>query len=118
MEELIEEVEQIIHVYSRNIERQKKCYDYPFTQNSDHYYQLMMIQKTLTVWESCLETIVRYQKNRWGPIEPRRSKEFDLVIKSEKEGIPGYVTQKTLNAMLNYMSRLESRIEQLEGIIV
>lgn len=118
MEELIEEVERIIHVYKLNIERQKKYYDYPFTNNPDHYYKLMMLQKTLEVWTNCLEKILKYRKNRWGPIEPRRSKEFANRIKIEKSGMPGFVTQNTLDSMLEYIKRLESKIEQLESISV
>ncbi|GFZ93813.1 hypothetical protein GCM10008018_45310 [Paenibacillus marchantiophytorum] len=115
MEELIEEVEHIVYVYKLNIERQKKYYDYPFTNNPAHYYQLMMLQKTLEVWTSCLEKIMKNKKDRWGPVEPRRSKEFDKRIKLEKNGVPGFVTPNTLNAMLTHMKCLESRIEQLES---
>ncbi|MCK8487015.1 hypothetical protein M0651_07525 [Paenibacillus sp. MBLB2552] len=116
MDELIEEVEQVILQYKLNIERQKKYYDYPFTNNPDHYYKLMMLQKTFEVWTNCLEKIMKYRKERWGPIEPRRSKEFDDRIKNEKNGVPGFVTPRTLDAMLTYIKCLESRIEQLEGI--
>lgn len=118
MEELIEDVERIIHIYKLNIERQKKYYDYPFTNNPDHYYRLMMLQKTLEVWITCLEKVLKYKKNRWGPIEERRSNEFENKINIEKYGVPGFVTPSTLDAMLNYMKRLESRIEQLESISV
>jgi hypothetical protein len=116
MEELIEEVEQIISVYKLNIERQKKYYDYPFTNNPDHYYNLMMLQKTLEVWTIYLEKILKYRRNRWGPVEPRRSKEFEKRISIEKKYSPGFVTHNTLDAMLEYIKRLESRIEQLESI--
>lgn len=118
MEELIEDVEQIINVYKLSIEREKKYYDYPFTNNPDHYYKLMMLQKTLEVWTICLEKILRYKKHRWGPVEPRRSKEFTSRINIERNGVPGFVTPCTLDAMLTYMKRLESRVEQLEGISV
>ncbi|MED5017451.1 hypothetical protein P9847_09025 [Paenibacillus chibensis] len=43
MEELMEDVEQIINVYRLSIEREKKYYNYPFTNNPDHYYKLMML---------------------------------------------------------------------------
>ncbi|MFH5181588.1 hypothetical protein ACHHV8_02540 [Paenibacillus sp. TAB 01] len=66
MEELIEEIEQIITMYKLNLERQKKYYDYPFTNNTAHYYQLMMIQKSLEAWTSCLEKLKKYKKDRWG----------------------------------------------------
>jgi uncharacterized protein (UPF0371 family) len=115
MEELIEDVERIIDVYKQNIERQKKYYDYPFTNNPDHYFRLMMLQKTLEVWLNCLGKIQKYQKTRWGPIEVRRSKEFEKRIHMEKNGVPGFVIPSTLGAMLSYMKRLESRVEQLEG---
>jgi hypothetical protein len=52
---------------------------------------------------------------RWGPVEPSRSKEFTSRIKIEKNGVPGFVTPCTLDAMLTYMKRLESRVEQLES---
>lgn len=116
MEELIEEVEQIVLTYKLNIERQKKYYDYPFTNNPDHYFILMMLQKNLEVWTKCLEKIRKYKKDRWGPIERRRSKEFENRLKLEKNGVPGFVTPRTLEDMLSYMRRLECRIEQLEGI--
>ncbi|MCM3341596.1 hypothetical protein M3650_23970 [Paenibacillus sp. MER TA 81-3] len=116
MEELIEDVEQIINVYRLSIEREKKYYNYPFTNNPDHYYKLMMLQKTLDIWIICLEKILRYKKHRWGPVEPSRSKEFTRMIKVERNGVPGFVTPRTLDAMLTYMKRLESRVEQLEGI--
>ncbi|OXM87020.1 hypothetical protein [Paenibacillus rigui] len=76
MEELIEDVERIIHVYKLSIERQKKHYDYPFTNNPDHYYKLMMLQKTLEVWTICLEKILKYKKiggDRWSQEEARSS---------------------------------------------
>lgn len=41
MEELIEDVEQIINVYSLSIEREKRYYNYPFKSNLDHHYKLM-----------------------------------------------------------------------------
>ncbi|MNI97673.1 hypothetical protein D3C73_1563620 [compost metagenome] len=78
----------------------------------------MMLQKTLDVWTTCLEKILRYKKQRWGPVEPRRSKEFTSRINIERNGVPGFVTPCTLDAMLTYMKRLESRVEQLEGISV
>lgn len=92
MEELIEDVEQIIKVYKLSIEREKKYYDYPFTNNPEHYYKLMMLQKTLEVWTTCLEKILRYKKQRWGPVEPRRSKEFTSRINIERNSVPGFVT--------------------------
>lgn len=63
MEELIEDVEQIINVYRLSIEREKKYYNYPFKNNPDHYYKLMMLQKTLEIWIICLEKILRYRKH-------------------------------------------------------
>ncbi|MNW35567.1 hypothetical protein D3C74_125650 [compost metagenome] len=114
MEELIKEVENAIYVQDLNIQRQKKYYNYPLTNSPDHYYRLMMLQKNMDTWQRCLELIKQYKKERWGPLEPRRSKEFEAKAKVESNGVPGFVTKSTLNAMLMYMKRLECRIEELE----
>lgn len=92
----------------------EKVYNYPFTNNPDYNYRLMMLQKNMDTWQSCLELIKRYKKERWGPLEPRRSKEFEAKAKVEGNGVPGFVTRGTLGAMLAYMKRLECRIEELE----
>ncbi|MGY5345914.1 hypothetical protein ACXFAU_26085 [Paenibacillus glucanolyticus] len=78
MEELIEDVERIIDVYKQNIERQKKYHDYPFTNNPDHYFRLMMLQKAIEVWSNCLEKI---QKN-WKQLDIQYSK--DLTVAADE----------------------------------
>lgn len=115
MEELLDEVKKIIHVQQLNITRRKKLYEYPFTDNCFHYYQLMTLQRSLEVWEYCRELIEKYKKNRWGPIERPRSSEFETKMSMEIKDYPGVLTQKTREAMIEYMKTLEWRIEQLEG---
>lgn len=97
--------------------RHKKYYNYPLTNNPDHYYRLMMLQKTLDTWSSCFDLIMRFKKERCGPIELWKSKSFEMKIKVEESSVPGFVTRSTLRAMLTYMNRLESRIEQLETVL-
>lgn len=52
-----------------------------------------------------------YKEHRWGPVEPSRSKEFISRSKIERNGVSGFVTLYTLDAMFTYMEYLESRVE-------
>lgn len=115
MEELLDEVKKIIHVYNLNLKRQKKFYDYPFTNNCNHYYRLMMIQGSIEIWENCRALLEKYQNKRWGQIERHRSLEFESKMNLEIKDFPGAITQRTRQDMIEYMRKLEWKVEQLEG---
>lgn len=113
---MLHEVIKIIKAYQASIERQKKYYDYPFTQNCDHYYKLILLQQKKDIWSECKSLIEKYKKSRMGsPLMKKRSEEFELTIKQEKRGVPGFITMETEKRMLEYMKKLEWLTEDLEG---
>lgn len=109
------EVTKILKTYQASIERQKKYYDYPFTQNCDHYYKLILLQQKKDIWSECKSLIEKYKKNRMGPVMKKRSEEFEKIIKLEKRGMPGFITMETEKRMIEYMKKLEWLTEELEG---
>ncbi|MCP1312253.1 hypothetical protein [Paenibacillus tyrfis] len=113
--ELIETVERNVGLYSAALERSKKYYDYPFTSNSDHYYKLILLQIKLDCWEQMLNLLRRFKNVRCEKLE-RRSDFFVKSIEIEARGVPGFVTQQTLRNMIEYMKKLEWKIEELQGI--
>ncbi|OXM87071.1 hypothetical protein [Paenibacillus rigui] len=115
MNELITLVERNIKSYQASIERNKKYFDYPFTNNSDHYYKLILLHDRLECWESFLRLLFRFKNNRVETVE-KQSDMFDKMIKVQTSGVPGFVTKPTIARMLDYMKTLEWRIEELHGI--
>lgn len=114
MEELLEEVDRILRTCNANIERNKKYHDYPFTQNSDHYYKLILLHHNFEVWRQCKCLIERYKKNRMGPLMIRRSSEFKKIFDVQKRGGPGFITRATGEEILEYIRKLEWIVEELE----
>jgi hypothetical protein len=112
--ELIQEVESICGTYRASIERNKKYFDYPFTSNSDHYYKLMLLHTRLDTWERVAQLLSRYNRDRLGAIEKARSDEFKKIIDIQLKGCPGFITERTRNEMIEYMKKLEWRIDELE----
>ena len=112
---MLNEVKRIVETYRLSIERNKKYYDYPFTQDCDHYYKLIHLQINLDVWGRCKNLIEKYRKTRMGPLMKRRSEDFEKIIEVQKKGVPGFITQGTEQDMMEYMRKLEWIIEELEG---
>ncbi|NQX71817.1 hypothetical protein HQN90_37730 [Paenibacillus alba] len=114
MEEMLNEVTKILKTLQANMERQKKYYDYPFTQSCDHFYKLILLQQKMETWNQCKSLIEKYKKSRMGPIMKRRSEDFESMIELQKRGMPGFITKVTEAGMLEYMKSLEWIIEELE----
>lgn len=114
MNELINEIQNNIDIYENSLARNKKHYEYPFSQNCDHYYKLIILQKTLDTWKSCFEVVIRYKKNRIKPIEPFLSEHIKENMEYEIKRYPGILTEKTKYQIIDYMKRLEWKIEELE----
>jgi hypothetical protein len=112
MEELIKEVQENILKIKANISRNKKYHDYPFTNNCDHYYKLNQLHKQLDCWEMFSSLILKYQNKRCIDFK-LQSDIFANIIEIEKNTIPGFVTQKTLSQIFEYMRTMEWKIEQL-----
>lgn len=115
MEELLDEVDRILKIIKANVERNKKYHDYPFTQNCDHYYKLILLQNSLDVWTQCKSLIEKYRKTRMGPLMPRRSNDFKRVLETQKKVMPGFITRATEVEILEYIRKLEWIVEELEA---
>ncbi len=61
-----------------------------------------------------LSLLIKYQNKRCSDFE-WQSDTFIKITEVEKSTIPGFVTQKTLSQMVEYMRRMEWKIEQLIG---
>lgn len=115
MEELLDEVDRILKTFKANVERNMKYHDYPFTQNCDHYYKLILLQNSLDVWTQCKSLIERYRETRMGPKMLRRSNDFKRIIETQKKGMPGFITRATEVEILEYIRKLEWIVEELEA---
>lgn len=108
-------MEKTISLLNLNIERNKKYHDYPFTNNCDHFYRLNQFHKELECWKSFLDTVLRFRNKRCC-ILSKDSYIFEDRINFEKENMPGFVTLTTLRGMIEYMRKLEWKIDELNGV--
>ncbi|MDQ0871355.1 hypothetical protein QFZ77_000014 [Paenibacillus sp. V4I3] len=115
MDELISYIEKKISTLKLNIERNKKYYDYPFTSNCDHFYHLIQLHKQLECWRQFLEVVIKFKNTRC-TLLAKESFVYEKKIELEKKMIPGFVTKNTLHEMIEYMRKLEWKIEELNGI--
>ncbi|WP_144028905.1 hypothetical protein [Paenibacillus tyrfis] len=115
MDELIQVVENKINSLRASVEYNKKYFDFPFTNNSDHYYKLMLLHNRLENWELFLKTLLSFRNSRCKIIS-KKSSFFKKVMEMENQGVPGYVTKKTQSQILEYIKQLEWKIEELEGV--
>lgn len=83
MNELISEVEGIIKIQKHLIERNKKFHEYPFMNDCDHFYRLVLLHKTLEVWEGCLRLLHKYRKKRCAPIGSLKGETIERYLKSK-----------------------------------
>lgn len=118
MNELINEIKNNITIHELSLIRQKKHFEYPFTQNCDHYYSLIILQNTLDIWKRCLEVVHKYNKNRMEPVEPFLSEVLKEKIEFETNHRPGVLTEKTKDQVIDYMKKLEWQIEDLEDKVI
>ncbi|MGQ5393030.1 hypothetical protein ACT8ZS_19625 [Paenibacillus sp. M.A.Huq-84] len=115
MNELIKKTIANIDSYKAAIARNKKYSEYPFTNNCDHYYHLLLLQNRLENWERFLALLEQFKNSRCVRVE-KKSELFHKIINVEKNSVPGFVTMETLNEMLEYMKKLEWKLEELDGI--
>ncbi|KRE96905.1 hypothetical protein ASG89_30720 [Paenibacillus sp. Soil766] len=115
MEELLNVVSEGIKKINTNIARNKKYFDYPFTSNCDHYYKLMLLHSQSQCWDQFLQLLVSFNEKRNVEFH-KRSNDFERMMKNEKAGIPGFVTQATLTQIIDYMRTLEWKIDELVGV--
>lgn len=119
MRELLDEVQSIVNRYSLLVEHQKKYHDYPYTSEYDHLYRWLISQCTLETWKKCEALLERFNTKRSGPVVILRSSEFEKRIDMELKRFLGYLTPKTRAEIIEYMKRLEWRVEHLEkGVTV
>jgi 4-hydroxyphenylpyruvate dioxygenase-like putative hemolysin len=71
MDELLDLVEKNIKSIKSTIERNKKYHKYPFTNNCDHYYTLILLQNRLDNWESFYKIILRFKNSRCTPVSKK-----------------------------------------------
>ncbi|UUZ80524.1 hypothetical protein LJK88_37560 [Paenibacillus sp. P26] len=115
MNELIDFTNSQVIALKAVIERDKKYFSYPFTNNCDHYYRLLLLHNRLESWEGFLDLLDRFKNKRCKHIE-RKSGFFEKLTKLEETGVPGFVTKKTLHQMIEYMRILEWKLEEQQGI--
>ncbi|MCZ8513392.1 hypothetical protein O9H85_13330 [Paenibacillus filicis] len=115
MDELIRVVENKINILRASIEYNKKYFDFPFTNNCNHYYKLMLLHNRLENWELFLETLLSFRNSRCKIIS-KKSTFFEKVLNMENEGVLGYITKKTQSQILEYIKQLEWKVEELGGI--
>ncbi|MFD0678664.1 MULTISPECIES: hypothetical protein [unclassified Paenibacillus] len=94
MDELIGVAENKIISMRASIEYNKKYVDFPFTNNRDHYYTILLLHNRLENWELFLKTLLSFRNSRCKPIS-KKSDFFEEVIKLENESIPRFVTMRT-----------------------
>lgn len=110
MQEMIEEVERIIAAYKSNINGRKKYYDYPFTNNCEHYYQLIFLQRSLDIWTRSLELMRKYSVIRSGVKDLNKSVHFEKLInfnQYEYKLLPNLHKE-----MIEYMKILEWKLQE------
>ncbi len=97
-------------VYSTHMA--KKHMDYPFTNTytCDHLYKGLLLQNKLDTWEQFLILTKRFKSNRSNPFK-KQSEHFENLMKSQIKGIPGFVTNRTLQEISEYYEtiRMEDR---------
>jgi hypothetical protein len=115
VDELILVVESKIKSLRDSIEYNKKYFDYPFTNNCDHYYKLLLLHNRLENWELFLKTLLTFKSSRCKPIS-KKSSVFEKILKLENDDVPGFVTKRTQFELLEYVRQLEWKIEELQGV--
>ncbi|MDF2960317.1 MAG: hypothetical protein K0S39_2052 [Paenibacillus sp.] len=115
VDELIQLVEKNITSLKSSIEYNKKYFDYPFTNNCEHYYKLMLLHNRLENWEQFLSALLYFKNTRCKEVS-KKSAYFEKVMKIECEGVLGFITKQTQSNVLEYMKHLEWKLEELEGI--
>ncbi|CAN7310873.1 hypothetical protein LJR153_001682 [Paenibacillus sp. LjRoot153] len=112
MEELLNVVSEGINKINTNIARNKKYFDYPFTTNCGHFYKLLLLHSQVECWEQFLKLLNKFKGDR-DVTFTKQCEEFEKRITIEKSMVPGFVTQDTLNQMIEYMRTLEWKVEEL-----
>ncbi|MDQ0888528.1 hypothetical protein QFZ81_003616 [Paenibacillus sp. V4I9] len=112
MEELMNVVQEKIKIMDANISRNKKYFDYPFTSNCNHYYKLILLHSQAECWEQFLKLLVKFNSERKLDFH-KKCDDFEKKLSFEKSVAPGFVTQKTLAQMIEYMRTLEWKVEEL-----
>ncbi|MDR6885412.1 hypothetical protein [Bacillus sp. 3255] len=110
MEEIVSWVENNIRVLKCLIERNKKYSDYPFTSDTAHYYKLMLLHKELECMMHFNDVLERFKLKRPTPNE-RKSEYFEELIKFERKQMPGFITVKTEEELMEYIKQLEWEID-------
>jgi hypothetical protein len=86
MDELIQVVEDRISTLKTSIEYNKKYTNYPFTDDCDHYYKLMLLQNRADNWEQFRSVLFKFKNNRCKPIR-KKSSELEQIMKVEIDGM-------------------------------
>ena len=111
MNELISEVEAIIRTQKHLIERNKKYHEYPFMNDCDHFYRLVLLHKTLEVWERCLRLLDKYRKKRCAPIGFLKGETIEKIFEVENR-YSGILPRKTQIEIIEYIKTLEWQLEE------
>ncbi|MEC0270475.1 hypothetical protein [Paenibacillus anseongense] len=126
LEELIKVVDANLKSFKANIARNKKYFDYPFTNNCDHYYKLILMHKQFECWEQFSALLSKFWNTRCIEFTKngdqkldfyKRCEEFENQISFEKLVSPGFITQKTLAQMIEYMRTLGWKVDELVRVI-
>ncbi|MBW4677807.1 MAG: hypothetical protein KME52_28565 [Desmonostoc geniculatum HA4340-LM1] len=87
------EVEAVIRTQKQMIERDKKYHEYPFINDCDHFYRLVLLHKTLDVWERCLQLLEKYRKKRCEPIGSFKGETIERIFEVENS-YSGFIPKK------------------------
>jgi len=113
--ELLDEVRRFVNVYELQVERQKTRPEYPYSEECDHLYRRIISRSSLNAWRQCEQLFEKYMVTRMIPIKEKKSENFDKRIKAELEIYPGKLTERTKWEIIEYMKKLEWRVEELEN---
>jgi len=114
MHEMFDEIDCTIDNKKRHLARLKDGMDAPMVSECDRHYLVCLARNSLDTWLKCRELLERYRVHRHECDLPFMSKHFEDLMEMEINRSPGMLTVKTRKAMVEYMKKLEWRLEQVK----
>ncbi|WP_019537030.1 hypothetical protein [Paenibacillus ginsengihumi] len=110
MKELLDEAAKAVRSLEDALERERLACGFAVSDKADRFYTMLLLQVRLDCWRGWLRKLESYSRRRSVPVE-RRSAELAKRIESEKRTVPGFVTEETLQQLLEHIRRLEGQLE-------